>query len=192
MMTNPSNPLDVNPSAATKPTTSAVAVIAKPLRQGVERLLQKINNYPPEYLGGGFIVLAIALYLLTPKSSPQVAAETGYALDQLIPAGYQLLPVEIANAEALNAVLEDFGIVDLYVGSHRIASGIKIIRGSNNSEQFSVLIPEDSVGTLVSAQVPFHAVIRNREHRGMRFEKRKSTVLKAQTLQIEHLDGDHP
>lgn len=85
-------------------------------------------------------------------------------LDTYIPNGFVLLPIEIQNLNALDAIIGRFGVVDLYVPgeSQPVARAIKIVRSPKNNDQFSVLIPESQSGALIKASTqPFFAILQN-------------------------------
>lgn len=97
-------------------------------------------------------------------------AENPDAVSTLIPAGYVLVPIEVANYESLDSILGKFGLVDLYVPSddpkktaRKIASHLKILRAPLNPSHFAVLAKESESSRLVASNGPFIVVVQNPE-----------------------------
>lgn len=111
------------------------------------------------------------------KSSNQSNSQPE-AADTYIPAGYVLVPIEVANYESLDSILGQFGVVDLYTPAPpgggrpiRVAEKIKILRAPLNPNHFAVLAPEDESPRLVSHQGPFTVVVLNPRRAGTGLEK---------------------
>ncbi len=92
-------------------------------------------------------------------------------LDTYIPEGFVLVPVELSNTESLVGLLENKGVVDLYIGdpsrqqAEKAATAVKIIRSTRNPSHFAVLVPENKASFLIQRFQPFHAVIQNPEQK---------------------------
>lgn len=85
-----------------------------------------------------------------------------------IPVGYVLVPIEVANYEALDSILGSFGVVDLFIPSdngkqraRKVAERIKILRAPLNPSQFAVLAKEADSAKLVMYQGPFTVIVQN-------------------------------
>lgn len=90
-----------------------------------------------------------------------------------IPAGFVLVPIEVANFESLDSILGKFGIVDLYVPAEtrhgrarKVAEQIKILRAPLNPSHFAVLVREADSAQLVSHAGPFTVIVQNPNHGG--------------------------
>lgn len=136
-------------------------------------------------LGILFLLSGFLCWLISPGQTTQ-----SMSLDKMIPTGHQLVPITVANPSALNSVLEDHGIVDLYLGNRRAARGIKIVRGPNNPEEFSVLVPEANVPDILAATTPYRVVLRNRSVSGTRIEVKQKFVQPKVPIAIENVAGD--
>jgi hypothetical protein len=86
----------------------------------------------------------------------------------LIPAGYVLVPIEVANFESLDSILGKFGIVDLYISSddpkkraHKVGEKLKILRAPLNPSRFAVLVRDEDSSKLVSYSGAFTVVVQN-------------------------------
>jgi len=90
--------------------------------------------------------------------------------DELIPEGFVLVPLDLQNREALDALIGDFAVVDLFKAPPggqgkglKVGRRLKLVRSAQNHEQFAALVPEDQTGTLLSNAGPLFAVIQSRQ-----------------------------
>ncbi|MBT4760083.1 MAG: hypothetical protein HOO06_00155 [Bdellovibrionaceae bacterium] len=105
------------------------------------------------------------------------------SLDTVIPQGFVLIPIEIINAKAIDDLIQNFGVVNLYAKSKNtnylnsqylpVATGIKIIRSPKNPSVFAVLSPENSAYKIVRATGPFTVTIHNPKNNTTSFKKEK-------------------
>jgi len=116
-----------------------------------------------------FLFLIVAYLLFGIKTEKlQTPAEKIYA-DTLIPKGMVLIPIELANVDSVAALMDQFGVVDLFTGSmtargnKKIASRVKILRAPLNPNQYAVLVPENLSSVIMSSPGPFWAVVQNRQ-----------------------------
>ena len=100
------------------------------------------------------------------KSAPE--AESPEAAATLIPAGFVLVPIEVANFESLDSILGKFGTVDLFLPAeegkfkaHKVADHVRILRAPLNPSHFAVLVPEADTAALVTHNGPFVVVVQN-------------------------------
>lgn len=155
-------------------------------------------------------IIFILLYLILKEKNkePHVATENKplYA-DTLIPKGQVLVPIELANLEAVSGLIDQYGIIDLYGGpensSALIASRVKILRAPLNPNQYAVMVTEILSQEIMKYKGPFWAVIQNRFTQNERAEtKNKSEVknlavkpkgkvdLQTSKIEIEYHQGD--
>jgi hypothetical protein len=94
-------------------------------------------------------------------------------LETLVPEGFQLIPIEVANAESLDSVFGNFGYVDLYASgfhspnpSARIAQAVKLLRAPLNPRQFAVLIRSEDASRIVQQGPTFFVVVQNLQNPG--------------------------
>lgn len=121
------------------------------------------------------LMLFIAVYFLVEKWRPVPTAakpsEPVYA-DTVIPRGHVLVPVEIANIQAVAGLIDRLGVIDLYAGSTSqqnsflIAARIKILRAPLNPNQYAVLVTEAMSREIMKYRGPFWAVVQNRTNYG--------------------------
>jgi hypothetical protein len=109
------------------------------------------------------------------------------APDTIIPKGYVLVPIDLANSEALGAIIDQFAIVDLYTsslpgekGGMRVGQKLRLIRAPLNPKTFAVLVPESEASKVVGAAGPVVAVLQNKNQNGLgsidEKNKKKSNV----------------
>ena len=133
-----------------------------------------------------FLILITAYLLFSPKKSDTPRSEKIYA-DTLIPAGFVLIPIELANADSVSALMDQYGVVDLYsgsinmVGAKKLASKVKILRAPLNPNQYAVLVPENLSNHIMSLSGPFWAVVQNRDTKQGQYDDKK-----AATVRIEY------
>lgn len=98
------------------------------------------------------------------ESAPE-KNKTLYA-DTLIPKGFVLIPIELANADAVSGLIDQFGVVDLYSGPENssllVASKVKILRAPLNPNKYAVMVSETFSHDLMKIKGPLSAVVQNR------------------------------
>ena len=123
-----------------------------------------------------FLILIAAYFLFSPNNANPNKPEKIYA-DTMIPKGQVLIPIELANAESVSALMDQYGVVDLYsasantVGAIRLASKVKILRAPLNPNQYAVLVPENLSKHIMSLSGPFWAVVQNRDTKQTEFKE---------------------
>ncbi len=95
------------------------------------------------------------------------SAESPESTDTIIPKGFVLVPLEIANSQTLAQLISEFGLVDLYsitkdsTKGRKVASKVKLIRAPMDPTQFAVLLPENLSSDFLTEPGPFIATIFN-------------------------------
>lgn len=117
-----------------------------------------------------FLALTICYFVFSPKKdSMAVTKKDPIYADTMIPKGFVLIPIELANADSVAALMDQYGVVDLYSGSmaargsRKIATKVKILRAPLNPNQYAVLVPDQLSNVIMSTAGPFWAVVQNRE-----------------------------
>ncbi len=134
-------------------------------------------------------ILFSTFYSITQRSTTSKIPEKIYA-DTFIPKGFVLIPVELANFESVSALIDQFGVIDLYAGapqmagSKKIAARVKILRAPLNPNLFAILIAEDRSSQIMKQVGPFWAVVQNRLATD---EKKEAKAQKS--IQIEYYKG---
>lgn len=117
-------------------------------------------------LAGAFIVFLILFFSLNHKNTKVTESES-FSADTLIPKGYVLVPIELANLNAVAGLINQYGVIDLYGGHNQedavqIATRIKILRAPLNPNQYAVLVSEELSKQIMRYKGPFWASIQNR------------------------------
>ena len=133
------------------------------------------------------MVLGLIAFLLqftrAGEKSPQVS-ERFENIDVFIPEDQTLVPIKVANSEALDQIIGPYGVVDLYSvplndgeRAVRIAYKVKLIRSSGQSEHFSVLMPADQAHRITGVQGGFYVSVRNPNSTRTQFIKKKPKAM---------------
>ena len=138
-----------------------------------------------------FLILILVYFIFAPKkdSASTSKNERIYA-DTLIPKGFVLIPIELANAETVSSLMDQYGVVDLYSGTaasksnKKIASKVKILRAPLNPNQYAVLVPDELSNLIMSNPGPFWAVVQNHETK-----QDVNTEHKVKPVRIEYNQG---
>lgn len=135
--------------------------------------LAQIKNFVQKqtYLVSIFIISFVAgltLFFEKPLEPAPAPGKKPLSADTYIPAGHVLVPVEVQNADALNSLLGNFGLVDLYRPPQRdrdkpllVARQVKILRAPLNPNRFAVLVPDAQAPQLVQGDQAFFVIVQN-------------------------------
>lgn len=127
------------------------------------------------------ILGVVAFWVVSQKATPQDHQSQGddsnYTVDTLIPAGYVLIPIELANAEPLSSMVGATAVVDLYSSSmdmkqkgRKIGSRLKLVRAPKNPQLYAVLVKESQSDRVLAQPGPYFAVIQNHKQEGSEIE----------------------
>ena len=104
------------------------------------------------------------------------------SIDTYIPNGFVLVPIEIQNLNALDSLVGQFAIIDLYIPNHDqpLVSGVKLIRSPKDPSQFAVLVQDQLSQSIVKkSQNPFQVVVQNPKQNQVKiYHKPKLTRIK--------------
>lgn len=113
-------------------------------------------------------LIAIVMELTSLKSeAPQEQTSEPLQVDTMIPAGFLLIPIQLANGESLASLSGAYALVDLFSVSEKgkkgfkVASSVKLLKAPLNPEQFAVLMREEDSAQLVKMEGPFFAALKN-------------------------------
>lgn len=135
------------------------------------------------------IVLIIVNLILSLRPQNVVKPEVPIQADTIIPAGFVLLPITLANIESIKGLIQHFGVIDLYVAAtpttpgRKIASRIKILRAPLNENEFAVLVPENLSENIMKTNGYFTGVVQNRFVEGT---TKLAETKKSSPIQIEY------
>lgn len=138
-----------------------------------------------------FILIGVySTYLYLTQEKISLEKEKIYA-DTLIPKGYVLVPIELENIGTISALIDQFGVIDLYTGSpqsqgtKKIASRVKVLRAPLNPNQYAVLVTEVISTQIMSSAGPYWGVIQNRTALPNEINQKQAV----QKPQIEYFKG---
>jgi len=129
-----------------------------------------------------FSIISMALSYSSLRASPK---ETPVSLDQMVPKGFVLVPLEISNGEDIFPFIGVYAVVDLYLDSKRralpekqVASQVRIFPPQSEEGLWTALIPENEVLYLFEYASAFYAVIQNPKKKDSKiYKKQKKTSL---------------
>ena len=116
-------------------------------------------------------------------------------VDTLIPNGYALVPIELENISAIASVIEDFGVIDIYLGKNnarnakKLFQKVKILRAPNNPNAYAVLLPDHLSSELLKHEGPFFAVIQNKAEAAENPSVHEQSRSTKATVKIEYNGG---
>jgi hypothetical protein len=123
-----------------------------------------------KHLVAGFIlIVCVSIYYnhiekpdLVVKNNDQIFADT------ILPKGYILFPIRLENIEAIQGVIHQFGIIDVYTAnqpgrpSKKVLSKVKILQAPYNPNEYALLLAESLSSKMMTEVGPFLGVIQNR------------------------------
>lgn len=120
-------------------------------------------------------LLSLAMTFFPSEAPVEEPTEPTSSVDTFIPRGAILVPIEVANSDALSSLVGDLGgVVDLYLaatekqkGGIKVGSRLKLVRAPRNPQQYAVLVRNDEDSQrLLKFSGPFIAVVQNPESQG--------------------------
>lgn len=125
-----------------------------------------LSNFPltpqNKILLVSLVVFATLYFVLNSKTEAPKPETKATNADTFIPKGQVLVPTELANAEAVAGLIDQFGIVDLYFDSNLVAERAKLLRAPLNKNQYAVMVSETLSREIMKYKGPFTAVVQNR------------------------------
>jgi hypothetical protein len=124
-----------------------------------------------------------------PASAPIHEPEPVESASTLIPAGFVLVPIEVANFESLDSILGKFGTVDLFIPTddpkqkaRKVAHRVRMLRAPLNPSRFAVLVRESESPRLVTHNGPFIVAVQNPKAVGTRDASNETSVGEANDI----------
>jgi hypothetical protein len=114
------------------------------------------------------LVVLVAVNLSLSFNTKKKDIEAPLQADTVIPKGHVLLPISLSNIESIKGLIDQFGVIDLYVAatsetaSRKIARRIKILKAPLNENEFAVLVSEQLAEKIMNSNGIFTGVIQNR------------------------------
>ena len=122
------------------------------------------------FTAGALALLPFLFAAVWSCSTPVLEAKPESAqVDTYIPKGFVLVPIEVQNYEALDSILGQFGVVDLFQSAESpkarqqlVARNVRILRAPQNPAHFAILVQESEVSSVLKAGTPFFVVVKDR------------------------------
>jgi hypothetical protein len=131
----------------------------------------------------GLAFLPLFFSFATSQRSEPSVSNPAFSADTEIPHGFVLIPIEVANYEALDSVLGKFGVVDLFLAGENsggqkrlVARNVRILRAPRNPSHFAVLVPEAQSNEILRFGGSFLVSVKGRNAPGTEFVKSKKTI----------------
>lgn len=129
------------------------------------------------------LIVTLCLHFKDSSTVPPVnatAENDEIETDTLIPVGFELVPIEFENQNALEPLIGNFGVVNVYLASGEnakrgqlVARNVKVLRAPMNPQALSVLVPTDQAALFLSHHGSMYAVVQNKNS-ALAFEQRRS------------------
>lgn len=126
-----------------------------------------------------FIGLILVAFITTAtfklfKDPPQIVSQEEFEASTFIPDGHILIPIEIENLEALNAMIKNYAWVDLYtpqmqdiaLPSKAIVKKIRLLRAPLDPNQFGIIVPIEFADIIMNQGYVFRVTLNtNKKHK---------------------------
>lgn len=129
-----------------------------------------------------FLILIVSCSSILISVDKEKEEEKGFSLDQLVPEGFVLMPLEISNSQDILDFIGSHGVIDLYVYSNqtrlpekKVASHLRVIPPQEKEGMFTALVPEKEAVYLLGYSEAFYAVIQNPKNRNSKIYKKQKT-----------------
>ena len=162
----------------------------------IKNKIKSLNSIKEnKHLVAGFIlIVCVSIFYhhqekpeLTPKMSEEILADT------ILPKGFILFPIRLENIEAIQGVIHQFGIIDVYTAtqpgrpSKKVLSKVKILQAPYNPNEYALLLAESLSSQMMSEVGPFLGVIQNRSVSTDVTEAKSK--MKSKNINIEYQQG---
>jgi hypothetical protein len=157
------------------------------------KITKSIKNN--KHLLTAFILLIFVAIFISHANKPQAVAMDNQPIqaDTILPKGYILYPIQLENIEAIRGVINQYGVIDVYLSlkngnrSKKLLSKVKIMQAPYNPNEFALLLPDSMSQKLMSETGPFLGIIQNRSENADFSEV--DTVIKKKKINIEYQKG---
>ena len=125
-----------------------------------------------------FPILAALVLRTDPVEAPAHAETRAAAVDTYIPKGFVLVPIDVQNYEALDSILGQLAVVDLFQSSnaqnpqsHLVARNVRLMRAPRNPSHFAILVSESEVSRVLAFGSLFTVIVKRPDRVGTEFVK---------------------
>lgn len=157
----------------------------------------KIENLILAVLFCGLLWTLFSHFLPAKSTATLEAPSTEtFTIDSYLPEGFVLFPLEFENQAALDPLIGEFAILNIYQTAGEdagrgklVAKNVKVMRAPQNPQALAALIPENQVSLLMTAGRGLYGVLQ-KKNPNLAFEKANSTPQRA--FKIENFENDTP
>ena len=137
------------------------------MNNSIEKIKLALNTHKTFLF---MFILFVLIYIITSLVSA-TSKNTEQAMvtpDTLIPRGHVLIPIELENIETITGLIENYGVIDIYLGkkltetSQKILNKVKIIRAPLNPQKFAILLPENAAKVFMKYNGLFVGAVQNK------------------------------
>lgn len=125
----------------------------------------------------------VAAFIWQSSGTPEPVPTGGgiASIDTYIPKGHVLVPIEVTNQEALDSIMGQFALVDLFQGEspsqqRPVAKNVRILRAPQNPQHFAILVPDRDVDGIMKYGGAFTVVVKRMGQAGTEFVKESKQV----------------
>lgn len=136
--------------------------------------------------GIALLPIIAAVFFRAPAPPPlpdEKSSGSRVQVDTYIPRGFVLVPIEVQNYEALDSILGNYGVVDLFQGGspsggkqHLVARNVRMLRAPQNPAHFAILVGENEVSEVLKYGSSFTVILKRQDKAGTQFVKEQKPV----------------
>jgi len=162
----------------------------------IKNKIKSLNSIKEnKHLVAGFILIVCVSIFYHHREKPELAQKNSEEIlaDTILPKGFILFPIRLENIEAIQGVIHQFGIIDVYTAaqpgrpSKKVLSKVKILQAPYNPNEYALLLAESLSSQMMSEVGPFLGVIQNRSVSTDVTEAK--TKMKSKNIHIEYQQG---
>jgi hypothetical protein len=137
------------------------------------------------FISAGALALIPLVFALLCRTPEAEKAQTGRPaeVDTYIPKGFVLVPIEVANYEALDSILGRFAVVDLFQSRQEgvqpqrlVARNVRLLRAPQNPSHFAILVQESAVAQILRSGATFTVIVKRHGEAGTEFVKEEKAT----------------
>lgn len=136
--------------------------------------LVKTNSPSMGFVGVLFVAMIASLIFKNLKAPdrPEDSVQH-FEASTFIPAHHVLIPIDVENAEALNAMTGGYAWVDLYTPTQsefsplkpiKIVKKIRILRAPLDPNHYGIIVPEEYADAILSYGFLFRVTLNSKDH----------------------------
>lgn len=112
------------------------------------------------------------------EPAPPATSKASAQMDTYIPKGFVLVPIDVQNYAALDSILGNFGLVDLFHPANPehpsprlVARNVRLLRAPQNPSHFAILIQDGKVENVLKWGSQFTVILKRPDPSGTEIVK---------------------